>query len=248
MSRCFVIQPFDHGKFDKRYHDIFEPAITGAGYDPYRVDLDLGASIPIEEIAKQIGESEVCFAEITLDNPNVWFELGYALASGKEVCLACSNERTQKYPFDVQHRLIVQYAGDSISDYETAKGKIKSRLMAIKAKNISLDKIKQKEVMNTIEGLTHHEISCLCVIMQNQTGPSDEVPHWQIVNDMEQIGYNKLAAQLSLRKLLKRDMIESRFSEGFDRNIGEDYKITLYKVSDIGSDWLIENDDKLLLK
>jgi hypothetical protein len=27
MARCFVIQPFDKGTFDKRYDDVFEPAI-----------------------------------------------------------------------------------------------------------------------------------------------------------------------------------------------------------------------------
>ena len=51
---CFVIQKFDRGKFDKRYRDVFEPAIRAAGYEPYRVDRDLGASIPIEEIEKKI--------------------------------------------------------------------------------------------------------------------------------------------------------------------------------------------------
>jgi hypothetical protein len=30
MGTCFVIQPFDGGAFDKRYDDIFVPAIKGA--------------------------------------------------------------------------------------------------------------------------------------------------------------------------------------------------------------------------
>lgn len=30
-SRCFMIQPFDGGKFDKRFDDVFAPAVEGSG-------------------------------------------------------------------------------------------------------------------------------------------------------------------------------------------------------------------------
>ena len=110
MSTCFVIQPFDNGgKFDKRYRDVLEPAIREAGLEPYRVDVDPSVSVPIDAIQNGIRRAAVCLADITLDNPNVWFELGYALASDKQMCLVCSEERTSKYPFDVQHRSIIKY-------------------------------------------------------------------------------------------------------------------------------------------
>jgi hypothetical protein len=35
MPYCFVIQPFDGGRFDKRFTDVFKPAIEAAGLDPY---------------------------------------------------------------------------------------------------------------------------------------------------------------------------------------------------------------------
>ena len=75
MPRCFVIQPFDNGPFDKRYKDIFAPAIVNAGLEPYRVDRDPSVTIPIEEIQAGIESSEICLAEISIDNPNVWFSL-----------------------------------------------------------------------------------------------------------------------------------------------------------------------------
>ena len=77
MDKCFVIQPFDNDKFDKRYEDIFKPAIDKAELDPYRVDKDLSVRIPIDEIEQNISDSALCFAEITTDNPNVWYELGF---------------------------------------------------------------------------------------------------------------------------------------------------------------------------
>jgi hypothetical protein len=135
MPSCFVIQPFDRGIFDTRYNDVFEPAIRAAGYTAYRVDHDPGASVPIDEIARQIEAADACFAEITCDNPNVWFELGYALALKKEVCMACSTEREGKFTFDVQHRLITTYAVRSTSDFEKAKQAITERLSAISKKS-----------------------------------------------------------------------------------------------------------------
>jgi len=49
MPTCFVMQPFDGGKFDKRFDEIFKPAIEAAGIEPYRTDKDPSVSIPIDE-------------------------------------------------------------------------------------------------------------------------------------------------------------------------------------------------------
>jgi len=126
MGTCFVIQPFDGGPFDKRYEDIFVPAIAAAELEPYRVDRDPRVSIPIEEIEAGIRASDACLADITKDNPNVWYELGYAIASQKEVVLVCSKERASKFPFDVQHRTIIHYSTDSPRDFEELKERITS--------------------------------------------------------------------------------------------------------------------------
>ena len=78
MATCFVIQPFDQGKFDKRYADVYKPSIEAAGLEPYRVDKDPGVLVPIEAIERGIRSSAICLADITSDNPNVWYELGKA--------------------------------------------------------------------------------------------------------------------------------------------------------------------------
>src|SRR5580698_7444267 len=99
MPTCFVIQPFDAGKFDKRYNDVYAHAIKDAGLEPYRVDKDPAAGVPIEAIEEGIRTSAICLADITTDNPNVWYELGFAFASGRPVVMVCSKERPdKKYP------------------------------------------------------------------------------------------------------------------------------------------------------
>ncbi|MCY3682861.1 MAG: hypothetical protein OXH16_15780, partial [Gemmatimonadetes bacterium] len=100
QGKCFVIQPFNEATYEKRYADTFEPAIRDAGVEPYRVDRDPGADILISAIEKGIEKSDVCFAEITSDNPNVWYELGYARSHGKHVTMVC--EKSRKLPFDIQ--------------------------------------------------------------------------------------------------------------------------------------------------
>lgn len=79
MATCFVIQPFDSGKFDKRFEDIYKPAIEAAGLVAYRVNKDPGVSVLIESIEKGIRQAILCLADITEDNPNVWYELGFSL-------------------------------------------------------------------------------------------------------------------------------------------------------------------------
>ena len=61
MATCFMIQPFDRDKFDKRYADTFEPAMSKAELEPYRVDRDPTSSIVTFELlcTKSFGASEV---------------------------------------------------------------------------------------------------------------------------------------------------------------------------------------------
>lgn len=61
MSKSFVMQPFDKGKFDKQYEDIFAPAIRDADLEPYRVDRDPNVNIPIDDIQAGIEASVSVF-------------------------------------------------------------------------------------------------------------------------------------------------------------------------------------------
>ena len=118
--RCFVIQPFGEETYEKRYRDIFEPAIRDAEVEPYRVDGDPGADVIISSIEEGPSKNLICvYAEITTDNPNVWYELGYARALGRHVTMAC--EAGRKLPFDIQHRRVILYKQASTSDFDNLK-------------------------------------------------------------------------------------------------------------------------------
>ena len=86
---CFVIQPFDKGKFDKRFRDDFMPALKDAGFKAYRVHEDPAPDVLMDAIEDGIRLAPLVLADVTTDNPNVWYELGYAFALRKPVILIC---------------------------------------------------------------------------------------------------------------------------------------------------------------
>jgi hypothetical protein len=244
LATCFVIQPFDEGgKFDKRYADVFEPAIQDAGLEPYRVDDDPSVTIPIEEIGDGIRRASMCLADITMDNPNVWFELGYALASNKEMCLICSEERTGKYPFDVQHSTITKYHVESKSDNSWLQSKITERLKAIMDKSATLAAIDAQFPIKESEGLLQHEIIVLVSIAENQTGVGTSVGHDTLRQELERIGYNNLALTVGLGGLIERDMITPGEKEGYDFNSGA-YPYTAYTIRPEGMKWMTRNCER----
>jgi hypothetical protein len=130
METCFIIQPFDNDKFDKRCNDIFKPAIRATDLKPYRVDEDKTVRVLMDGITTGIRNSKLCFADITLDNPNVWYELGFAFACGRDVVMVCSDERKGSFPFDIQHRPIIRYNTGSPSDFKRLRKDITEKLKA----------------------------------------------------------------------------------------------------------------------
>lgn len=243
MGHCFVIQPFDGGKFDKRYRDVFAPAIQDAGLEPYRVDADPAVSIPIEDIENGIRKSDVCFADITLDNRNVWFELGYALAIGKEICLICSAERDGKFPFDVQHRAIIKYRVESVSDYADLRSKISQRIGALCQKAQNLYALSANSPIKEGHGLSQHEMMVLATIAENRAGPGSYVSHHMVSNDLERLGYNNLALNIGIEGLIRKDMVKSNYTT--DRYNDKAYCV--YEIQGAGVDWLINNSGVLNL-
>jgi hypothetical protein len=243
MGTCFVIQPFDGGAFDKRYDDILIPAIAVAGLTPYRVDRDPTVSIPIEKIEEEIRRSDICIADISTNNPNVWFELGYAFAAGKEVVMLCAFGSQPKFPFDIQHRSVTQYKTDAPSDFEELKDKIIHRLKALLAKEEKLGKIGNISSIASVEGLTPHEMALLIVIAENMDNPRDSVASHVVKRDMDQTGYTRIALMLGLNSLLKKGMVN--FFENEDQN-GNPF--TVYSATQEGLAWLEQNQERLLLK
>lgn len=245
MSFCFVIQPFDGGgEFDKRYEQIFVPAIRASNLEPYRVDKDPGVNVVIHEIENKIKKSAICLADITRENPNVWYEIGFATASEKNVIFVCE-ESVVRFPFDIQHRKIVRYKKDSPEDFIRLQENITERIDALLSKDEAIKNIQVSPIIETLE-LSEREIVILATIMGNRTAQNDAVSDSTIMDDMDRAGYTKFASNLAIQKLLRKGMLEKR-EWMIDDNYNS-YQASGYALTKIGEDWLINNEDKFQLK
>ncbi len=216
---CFVIQPFDNGKFDKRFEDVFSPAIEAADLYPYRVDTDPTVVVPIESIEQGIQDSVVCLADISLDNPNVWYELGFSFASGKPVVMVCSDERkNRKYPFDIQHRSIIPYKSESPQDFDRLQGAITTRLKALLKKGDTLHSIANHESVAPIGGMSQPELAVLAAASGSVTMPDDLIAIYSVKQDVEKAGFTPFGFALGFKRLREKSFIGTREDTDYDGN------------------------------
>lgn len=106
----FVLMPF-HKDFDDIYRLGIKQTAEQAGLRAERVDEQMYSESMLERIYQQIGAADIIVADMTGQNPNVFYEVGYAHARGKLCILMTQN--ASDIPFDLkQHRHIVY--GNSI--------------------------------------------------------------------------------------------------------------------------------------
>lgn len=242
MPRCFVIQPFDEGgPYDRRYNDVLVPAIEAAELEPYRVDRDPRVTVPITQIEQGIRDAAVCLAEISEDNPNVWFELGFAIASGRKVVLLRSRHRDVPFPFDVQHRTIIQYETSSPSDFSATAEEITRRLRSIVSSVQQLDHLASVTSISRVEGLEQYEIAGLVAVAGEVIDLEDSLAAHRFRAAMIHAGFAPVAATLALAGLLGKNLLQR--VEEQDRY--ETY--TAFSLTQEGLEWLRANTEILTL-
>lgn len=212
---CFVIQPFNE-IYDKRYEDIYDPAIRNAGLTPYRVDKDPSAKILIDQIEKKIDEAAICFADISIDNPNVWYELGYSFASRKDVVMVCDKQR-KEFPFDVRHKSIITYSNDSKRDFDKLEKKITEKIQAY----LSQQKVTIPVITTPLQenkGLHPFELTMLSIIIGEQKSTQETVPVYVITQQMKNAGFTDAATGIGIRLLRNKNFIESIIDQDWNGN------------------------------
>jgi nucleoside 2-deoxyribosyltransferase len=237
---CFVMQPFDDGgPFDKRFVQVLKPAAAAAGLDARRADDEPNAEVVIEDIEERIRQAKACIADISTDNPNVAYELGYALAMKKKVVLI--GRKGTELPFNFRHRRAIFYDTDAPGDFKEFGEKV------TKALNNAIEKAEEREqiavVLQPTAGLRTHEVAALAAIAQVIEHPGDKASVFAIRNAMEEMGYTKPATLLALHSLGARGMV--RHEDDADHN-GEPY--TVYLLEEPGMDWLQSNHNQLELR
>ena len=104
----FVLMPFD-AAFKDLYELGIKAACSEAGAYCERVDEQIYEESILQRVYNQIAKADLIVAEMTGRNPNVFYEVGYAHALGKEVILL--TQRADDLPFDLRGFNHIVYEG-----------------------------------------------------------------------------------------------------------------------------------------
>lgn len=98
--RAFVVMQFGEN-YDDLYQDVIKDVCEKNGYSVYRVDEGLGTGLILNDIVSAIKNSALVIADITPDNPNVFYEVGFAHALNKPTILLNEKSQRERLPFDI---------------------------------------------------------------------------------------------------------------------------------------------------
>lgn len=103
---AFVLMPFSR-KYQEVYDDVLKPTLNRLGIECKRADDIKKPGAIIGQIWEGIQKAEFIIADITGQNPNVFYELALSDVLWKRVILI--SQDTEKIPFDIRHMRILQY-------------------------------------------------------------------------------------------------------------------------------------------
>ncbi len=109
QRKAFVVMQFSD-PYNQVYSDVIKLACEEFALKALRADEMYGPGIIIKDVVDQIERSQVVIADITPPNPNVYFEVGYALAVKKPIILLAARETPEaRLPFDVSAFRVLFY-------------------------------------------------------------------------------------------------------------------------------------------
>lgn len=166
--------------------------------------------------------------------------MGYAIAA-KNVILACSANH-KKFQFDVQHRKILT-CSESTRDFKAFQSLIIQKLKSLLDKQDSIEALESNPSTLAFEGFSPQENAAMVCIGQNIDNPNDFVSAWSLRQDMGNSGFTNIATTPAIFSLTKNKLIIVK--EDADYN-GNSY--TCYYLDNAGIEWLLKNQDWLVLR
>ena len=116
LPLCFILMPFGVKNapdgttvnFDAVYADLIQPAVRDAGLEPLRADQETNSGIIQKPMFERLILCPFAVADLTLANPNVYYELGVRHAFRPRSTVQLVAEGT-RLPFDIQMLRTIHY-------------------------------------------------------------------------------------------------------------------------------------------
>ena len=162
---AFVAMPFgikeDENKnkidFNKIYENYIKPAVKEAGFEVFRADEEERAGEIREDMFMELLIADLVVVDLTIDNPNVWYELGVRHALRARGVVLVYGGRSRKV-FDVYTDRKLRYSlVDGQLNSETLDEDIKKLTTMIKATQDSWQGRKISPVFNLLPNLQEPE-------------------------------------------------------------------------------------------
>ncbi|MGB5636558.1 MAG: tetratricopeptide repeat-containing protein, partial [Waterburya sp.] len=108
LPHAFVVMPFGRKKgpderwidFNSIYQDLIKPALIAAGFEPFRADEETVSGDILTDMFQELLLADLVIADLSIDNANVFYELGvrHALRKRGLIHIQC---RRAYLPFDI---------------------------------------------------------------------------------------------------------------------------------------------------
>ena len=127
---CFIVMQFTD-EYNALYSEVIRPTCESFGYSVIRADDFYNSGLIIDDITRSIRESTLVIADVTPNNANVFYEVGFAHGIGKPTILL-SDRKREKLPFDISGFRALFY-DNTIGGKSEIEEKLRKHLEAIGA-------------------------------------------------------------------------------------------------------------------
>jgi len=180
----FVVSPFGY-PYDEMYEKIIRPAAEAASIEPQRADraFQLGF-VMCTKICRLIQEADYVVADLTEDNPNVFYELGLAWGFGKRIVVVRDEDadmnRAFKEIFGGGAKKVLSYERLLPIERQSEEEKAAS-LLALLTKDQIIDV--EKECLMESKRAQGAYIASKCICLCYRKGTTDQKFYYRAVED-----------------------------------------------------------------
>jgi tetratricopeptide (TPR) repeat protein len=93
--------------FNRVYDEYIKPALELAGFEPFRADKEVRGGDIVTDMFQELLVADLVVVDLTIENPNVWYELGVRHAlRARGVVLVCGGRMTSAFDTYTNRKLL----------------------------------------------------------------------------------------------------------------------------------------------
>lgn len=130
--------------FDRVYDEYIRPALEQAGFEPFRADDETRAGDIRTDMFQELLVADMVVADLTVDNPNVWYEIGVRHAlRARGVVLVCGGRTATAFDLYTDRKLRYGLSGGGpdpatlATDIDALAGMIRDTMDAWHGRKVS---------------------------------------------------------------------------------------------------------------